>query len=60
MSILFLAYVVKSQQEVTSVEITKMEKIYKDALVKNKFEHLTSFWFAEDTQVPKIFLSLAC
>lgn len=59
-SILFLAYVVKSQQEVTSVEVIKMEKFYKDALVKNKFEHLTSFWFAEDTQVPKIFLSLAC
>lgn len=59
-SILFLAYVVNSQQEVTSVEIIKMRKFYKDTLVRNKFAHFTSLWFAEDTQVPKVHLSLAC
>lgn len=48
-SILFLAYVVNSQQEATSVEIIKMRKFYKDTLVRNKFAHFTSLWFAEDT-----------
>lgn len=56
--ILFLAYVVESQQEVTSMEIIKVGKFYKDTLVKNKTVHFTSLWFAEDRQVPKVYLSL--
>lgn len=59
-SVLFLAYVVKAQREVISVEIINMGKFYKNTLVKNKFAHFTSLWFAEDTQVPKVSLSLAC
>lgn len=56
-SILFPAYVVKSQEEVISMEVIKMRKFYKDTLVKNKFTYFTSYGLLRTHKYPRcIFL----
>lgn len=52
-SIFFLAYVVKSQQEVTSVGIIKMRKFYKDTLVKSRFTYGPSYGLLRTHKYPR-------